>query len=112
MSADSVYSSQYPQLVDLFDEFLVSTTIPYDSIQVPIEHQPPNPELEDEVPNQEAVNGIARAKKPREPAWRDLGLQNMIHEVPNNSTNLQDQLSRLAMAHQSSSGSVPARTMR
>lgn len=77
MSQDGQYTCSRPELVDMFDEFLVNTALPDDEILIPVEHQPVNPELEEEVPNQEAANGIARAKRPKEPAWRDLGLEEL-----------------------------------
>lgn len=82
MSQDGQYRFARPELVDLLDEFLVNATLPDDDILIPIEHQPLNPESEDEVPNQEAVNGIARASRPREPAWRDLGLAELEARSP------------------------------
>lgn len=78
MSQDSRYRRSRPELVDSFDEFLINAALPDDDIQLPAELQPVNPEFEDEVPNQEAVNGIARAKRPKEPAWRDLGLADLV----------------------------------
>lgn len=82
MSQDSQYTFSRPELVDLMDEFLINTTLPDDDIMIPPEHQPVNPESENEVPNQEAVNGIARANRPREPAWRYLGLTEMATRAP------------------------------
>lgn len=35
-----------------------------------------------DVPNQEAVKGIARAHKPLPPAWRDLGLEQLAERAP------------------------------
>lgn len=49
-------------------------------VHVAPEHEPVNGELDDEVPNQEAVNGIARSTRAAEPAWRDLGLQRLMQQ--------------------------------
>lgn len=47
---------------------------------MPRQHQPINPDDEDDVvPDQHAAFGIQRAtQKPREPAWRDLGLDTLM----------------------------------
>ena len=95
MSADSRWTTKYPHLVDYFDEFLVNAQLPDDAIQIPHHHQPLNPESEDEVPNQEAVNSIARANRPREPAWRDLGLADMIQGLPDQGSAVMDATARL-----------------
>lgn len=46
-------------------------------VVIPPGHEPSHPENEDEVPNQEAVNGIARAQRRQPPQWRDLGLDRL-----------------------------------
>lgn len=105
MSQDSQYTCSRPELVDLFDEFLVNTALPDDEILIPVEHQPVNPELEEEVPNQEAVNGIARANRPKEPAWRDLGLEALARQKYHGSgwdaTDVGDRLRSLNLENRS-----------
>lgn len=51
---------------------------------VPPQHQPINPDDEDDVvPDQHAAFGIQRAtQKVREPAWRDLGLERLMDGPP------------------------------
>lgn len=51
---------------------------------VPPHHQPVNPEDEDDVvPDQHAAFGIQRAtQRQREPAWRDLGLRDLMARGP------------------------------
>lgn len=95
MSQDSRYRNPRPELVDSFDEFLVNTTLPDDDIHLPPELQPLNPEYEDEVPNQEAVNSIARATRPKEPAWRDLNLRDLVNRTDQVSTQAMDVGDRL-----------------
>lgn len=48
------------------------------------EHQPVNPEDEDDVvPDQHAAFGIQKAtQRAREPAWRDLGLGELMGRGP------------------------------
>lgn len=55
--------------------------LPAESIYVPPQHQPINPDDEDDVvPDQHAAFGIQRAtQKAREPAWRDLGLESLMN---------------------------------
>ena len=55
--------------------------LPAESIYVPLQHQPINPDDEDDVvPDQHAAFGIQRAtQKAREPAWRDLGLESLMN---------------------------------
>jgi len=52
---------------------------------VPPHHQPINPEDEDDVvPDQHAAFGIQRATQAkREPAWKDLGLEELVKKGPN-----------------------------
>jgi len=51
---------------------------------VPPQHQPPNPEDEDDVvPDQHAAFGITRATQAkREAAWKDLGLEELVGKGP------------------------------
>lgn len=51
---------------------------------MPPQHQPINPEDEDDVvPDQHAAFGIQRAtQKQRQPAWRDLGLDELLTRGP------------------------------
>lgn len=58
--------------------------LPDDDIYVPPQHQPINPEDEDDVvPDQHAAFGIRRAtQKVREPAWKDLGLAELMKKGP------------------------------
>lgn len=53
-------------------------------IYVPPHHQPLNPEDEDDViPDQHAAFGIVQAQqKKHEPAWKDLGLSDLLNSVP------------------------------
>ncbi|KAF2147875.1 hypothetical protein K461DRAFT_73902 [Myriangium duriaei CBS 260.36] len=68
---------------DLLEDFCRTTPGP-DDILVPPEHQPLNPEDEDDVvPNEHAAFGIQRAtQRKQEPAWRDLGLARIVTEGP------------------------------
>ncbi len=68
---------------DTFEEF-VKDKLPDDEIFVPEQHQPLNPEEEDDVvPDQHAAFGIQRATlKAKEPAWRDLGLEALMKKGP------------------------------
>lgn len=65
-------------------EFNRTPTIPPEEIYVPPHHQPPNPEDEDDVvPDQHAAYGIQRAThRKREPAWKDLGLEELVRRGP------------------------------
>jgi len=64
---------------DLFEEFTRVALEP-DTIYLPPQHQPINPEDEDDVvPDQHAAFGIAKAtKETREPIWRDLRLEELV----------------------------------
>jgi hypothetical protein len=66
------YGSSSPALVPSF--------LPIEDIYVPPQHQPPNPEDEDDVvPDQHAAFGITRAmERRRETVWRDLGLEGLV----------------------------------
>lgn len=68
---------------DLFEDFC-KDKLPRDEIYVPPQHQPVNPEDEDDVvPDQHAAFGIQRAtQRTREPAWKDLGLGALMRKGP------------------------------
>ena len=68
---------------DLFEDFC-KDKLPVDDIYVPPHLQPINPEDEDDVvPDQHAAFGIAKAtQKVREPAWKDLGLGELMRKGP------------------------------
>jgi hypothetical protein len=72
---------------DLLEDFS-RLKLPAEEIYVPPQHQPINPDDEDDiVPDQHAAFGIQRAtQKVKEPAWRDLGLDRLMSaQPPNNS---------------------------
>ncbi|RPB02841.1 hypothetical protein L873DRAFT_1671691, partial [Choiromyces venosus 120613-1] len=71
------------RVADLFEEFC-RDKLPNDDIYVPPHHQPINPEDEDDViPDQHAAFGIAQAQqKKHEPAWKDLGLNELMAKGP------------------------------
>ena len=68
---------------DLFDDFC-KDRLPDDEIYVPPQHQPVNPEDEDDVvPDQHAAFGIQKAtQRVREAAWKDLGLGELMKRGP------------------------------
>ncbi len=68
---------------DLFEDFC-KDKLPADDIYVPPHLQPINPEDEDDVvPDQHAAFGIQKAtQKTREPAWKDLGLGELMRKGP------------------------------
>ncbi|KAK0739291.1 Apc13p protein-domain-containing protein, partial [Apiosordaria backusii] len=72
---------------DLLDEFRKDSRLPQDDIYVPPHLQPVNPEDEDDVvPDQHAAFGIQKAtQKVKEPAWRDLGLEELMARGPGGS---------------------------
>ncbi|KAL2268992.1 hypothetical protein VTJ83DRAFT_3838 [Remersonia thermophila] len=72
---------------DLLEEFC-KDRLPQDDIYVPPDLQPVNPEEEDDVvPDQHAAYGVQKAtQKTREPAWRDLGLSELMTRGPSSST--------------------------
>ncbi|OJD29737.1 apc13 domain-containing protein [Diplodia corticola] len=72
-----------PHFADLFEEFTRTPLLP-EEIYVAPQHQPINPEDEDDVvPDQHAAFGIQRAtQKQRTPAWRDLGLDELLARGP------------------------------
>ncbi|KAK5136946.1 hypothetical protein LTR08_001453 [Meristemomyces frigidus] len=86
MSRDSsftyihLHSSHHADLLESF----TSMKLPAEEIYVAPQHQPSNPDDEDDVvPDQHAAFGIQRAtQKSREPAWRDLGLQSLMAGGP------------------------------
>ncbi|KAK3402442.1 Apc13p protein-domain-containing protein [Sordaria brevicollis] len=69
---------------DLFDDFTRDRLPASEDIYVPPHLQPLNPEDEDDVvPDQHAAFGIQKAtQKTREPAWRDLGLDELMQQGP------------------------------
>lgn len=70
---------------DLLEDFS-RLKLPAEEIYVPPQHQPINPDDEDDiVPDQHAAFGIQRAtQKIKEPAWRDLGLDQLMSAAPPN----------------------------
>lgn len=75
---------------DLFEDFC-KDKLPDDEIYVPPQHQPINPEDEDDVvPDQHAAFGIQRATQHvKEPAWKDLGLATLMNKGPGKDGNKQ-----------------------
>ncbi|KAM3519030.1 hypothetical protein NHJ13051_007785 [Beauveria bassiana] len=71
---------------ELFEDFC-RDRLPDDEIYVPPQHQPINPEDEDDVvPDQHAAFGIQRAtQRVNEPAWKDLGLASLMDKGPDAS---------------------------
>lgn len=83
MSRDSQRTQihhSHPHLCEQFQFW--SEKLPFDNIQVPREHEPLNPEDEDDViPDQHAAFGIQRAtRREPEPAWQDLDLQGLMRK--------------------------------
>ncbi|EON99178.1 putative apc13 domain-containing protein [Phaeoacremonium minimum UCRPA7] len=74
---------QRPRDADLFEDFC-KDKLPADDIYVPPQHQPINPEDEDDVvPDQHAAFGIQKAtQRTKEPAWKDLGLGELMRKGP------------------------------
>ncbi|KAK1760433.1 Apc13p protein-domain-containing protein [Echria macrotheca] len=90
MNKDATYTYIHmhpPRTADLFEDFC-KDKLPADDIYVPPHLQPINPEDEDDVvPDQHAAFGIAKAtQKVREPAWKDLGLAELMHKGPGTTT--------------------------
>ncbi|KAG5927190.1 hypothetical protein E4U42_002509 [Claviceps africana] len=86
MNKDSSYTQVHMHRAsdaDLFEDFC-KDKLPSDGIYVPPHYQPVNPEDEDDVvPDQHAAFGIQRAtQKVREPAWKDLGLGELMRRGP------------------------------
>ncbi|PSK43132.1 Anaphase-promoting complex subunit 13 [Elsinoe australis] len=73
---------------DLLEDFTRTNLAP-EEILVPPQHQPLNPEDEDDVvPNEHAAFGIQRAtQRQKEPVWRDLGLDRIMTEGPPKKAN-------------------------
>ncbi|QSL66653.1 hypothetical protein MERGE_001036 [Pneumocystis wakefieldiae] len=69
-----------PRIVDYIEKWCADK-LPDDDIIVAPQHQPPHPD-DDDVPNQQTMSGILRAQKSSEPAWRDLGLQELMTRGP------------------------------
>ena len=65
-------------------EFNKPPHLPNEDIYVPPQHQPLNPEDEDDVvPDQHAAFGIQRATQAKkEIAWKDLGLEELMKKGP------------------------------
>src|ERR1700712_3400571 len=65
---------------DFFEDFC-RDKLPDDEIYMPPQHQPLNPEDEDDVvPDMHAAFGIQRAtQKQKEPGWRDFGLTGLMN---------------------------------
>ncbi|KAI1124507.1 Apc13p protein-domain-containing protein [Nemania abortiva] len=74
---------QRPRDADLFEDFN-KDQLPDDEIYVPPQHQPINPEDEDDVvPDQHAAFGIQKAtQRNKEPAWKDLNLAALMKQGP------------------------------
>ncbi|KAI8287229.1 Anaphase-promoting complex subunit 13 [Colletotrichum sp. SAR11_240] len=68
---------------DLFEDFC-KDRLPDDEVYVPPQHQPINPEDEDDVvPDQHAAFGITKAtQRQKEAAWKDLGLSGLMNRGP------------------------------
>ncbi|KAK3308472.1 Apc13p protein-domain-containing protein [Chaetomium strumarium] len=86
MNKDSCYTYVHmhkPHHADLFEDFC-RDKLPADDIYVPPNLQPINPEEEDDVvPDQHAAYGVQKAtQKAKEPAWRDLGLAELMARGP------------------------------
>lgn len=75
-----------PRYADVFEDFC-KDKLPADDIYVPPHLQPINPEDEDDVvPDQHAAFGIQKAtQRVREPAWKDLGLAELMRRGPSTS---------------------------
>ncbi|MCJ1275049.1 hypothetical protein MMC21_002849 [Puttea exsequens] len=95
MSKDSSHTYIHflsPRHADLFEEFNRPPHLPNETIYVPPQYQPPNPEDEDDVvPDQHAAFGITRAMGTAgagsgggrgESAWKDLGLDELMKKGP------------------------------
>ncbi len=84
-------------MADLFEEFNRTHLAP-EEIYVPPQHQPLNPEDEDDVvPDQHAAFGIQRAtQRQREPLWRELGLDELMRKAPTESAALPLRLKKSA----------------
>jgi hypothetical protein len=78
-----MHHSHHADLLESFTNPTSSQLAPED-IYVPPHLQPVNPEDEDDVvPDQHAAFGIQRAtQNKKEPAWRDLGLDELMRRGP------------------------------
>lgn len=78
-----MHASHHADLLESFTNKTSSELAP-ENIYVPPHLHPVNPEDEDDVvPDQHAAFGIQRATQARrEPAWRDLGLQELMRRGP------------------------------
>lgn len=78
-----MHASHHADLLESFTNKTSSQILPED-IYVPPHLRPVNPEDEDDVvPDQHAAFGIQRATQARkEPAWRDLGLEELLGRGP------------------------------
>jgi hypothetical protein len=78
-----MHHSHHADLLESFTNPTSSQLAPED-IYIPPQHQPVNPEDEDDVvPDQHAAFGIQRAtQSKKEPAWRDLGLEELLRRGP------------------------------
>ncbi|KAK0635809.1 Apc13p protein-domain-containing protein [Bombardia bombarda] len=90
MNKDATYTyvnMQQARDADLFEDFC-KDRLPADDIYVPPHLQPINPEDEDDVvPDQHAAFGIQKAtQKSTEPAWKDLGLGELMRQGPSASS--------------------------
>ncbi|KAI5205000.1 hypothetical protein E4T39_03309 [Aureobasidium subglaciale] len=94
---------------DLLEDFN-RTHLPHEEIYVPPQHQPLNPDDEDDiVPEQHAAFGIQRAtQRQQEPAWRDLGLDRILNEGPPKTQLQNEQLSKKAAAKKRMGAEKPA----
>ncbi|KAL2138734.1 hypothetical protein VTI28DRAFT_6316 [Corynascus sepedonium] len=86
MNKDSCFTYVHmhqSQHADLFEDFC-KDRLPKDDVFVPPDLQPINPEEEDDVvPDQHAAYGVQKAtQKAREPAWKDLGLAELMARGP------------------------------
>ncbi|KAK2071718.1 hypothetical protein P8C59_006122 [Phyllachora maydis] len=86
MNKDARYTyvhMHHSQHADLFEDFC-KDKLPADDVFVPPHLQPINPEDEDDVvPDQHAAFGIQKATQgSTEPAWRDLGLGELMTQGP------------------------------
>jgi hypothetical protein len=78
-----MHHSHHADLLESFTNPTSSQLAPED-IYIPPHLQPVNPEDEDDVvPDQHAAFGIQRAtQNKKEPAWRDLGLDDLMRRGP------------------------------
>ena len=72
----------------LRQEFNRPPHLPHEPIYVPPQHEPINPEDEDDVvPDQHAAFGITKATQAkREAIWKDLGLMSLVESGPKEGT--------------------------